>query len=116
MLCLCFFFFKQKTAYEMRISAGVQTCALPISGGHAVRFSEGMAAATGITIMSLLLGAAAAAAGAPDAAMAIMAGGQQAAMGKFLAFSRTQESSAAQAGASFRSEERRGGKECVSPC
>src|SRR3546814_2382544 len=25
-----FFFFKQKTAYEMRISAGVQTCALPI--------------------------------------------------------------------------------------
>src|SRR3546814_9784406 len=33
-----------------------------ITGGHAVRFSEGMAAATGITIMSLLLGAAAAAA------------------------------------------------------
>src|SRR3546814_4714050 len=28
---LCFFFFKQKTAYEMRISDGVQTCALPIS-------------------------------------------------------------------------------------
>src|SRR3546814_3256744 len=25
-----FFCFKQKTAYEMRISAGVQTCALPI--------------------------------------------------------------------------------------
>src|SRR3546814_19590119 len=25
------FFFKQKTAYEMRISDGVQTCALPIS-------------------------------------------------------------------------------------
>src|SRR3546814_3848881 len=24
------FFFKQKTAYEMRISDGVQTCALPI--------------------------------------------------------------------------------------
>src|SRR3546814_9976239 len=31
-LIVCFFFFKQKTAYEMRISAGVQTCALPISG------------------------------------------------------------------------------------
>src|SRR3546814_13366753 len=71
-----------------------------------------MAAATGITIMSLLLGAAAAAC-APDAAMAIMAGGQQAAMGKFLAFSRTQDSSADQAGAS-RSEERRVGKEGVS--
>src|SRR3546814_6637867 len=26
-----FFLFKQKTAYEMRISDGVQTCALPIS-------------------------------------------------------------------------------------
>src|SRR3546814_9023416 len=26
------FFFKQKTAYEMRISDGVQTCALPICG------------------------------------------------------------------------------------
>src|SRR3546814_18718064 len=25
------FFFKQKTAYEMRISDGVQTCALPIT-------------------------------------------------------------------------------------
>src|SRR3546814_2740305 len=28
---LVFFFFKQKTAYEIRISTGVQTCALPIS-------------------------------------------------------------------------------------
>lgn len=72
-----------------------------ITGGHAVRFSEGVAQATGITIMSLLLGAVAVAAGSPDAGMAIMAGGQQAAMGKFLAFSRTQESSADQAGASF---------------
>src|SRR3546814_12174631 len=27
---MCFFFFKQKTAYEVRISAGVHTCALPI--------------------------------------------------------------------------------------
>src|SRR3546814_10204059 len=31
LMCVCvFFFFKQKTAYEMRISDGVQTCALPI--------------------------------------------------------------------------------------
>src|SRR3546814_7823519 len=28
-----FFFFKQKTAYDMRISDGVQTCALPILDG-----------------------------------------------------------------------------------
>lgn len=72
-----------------------------ITGGHAVRFSEGVSQATGITLMSLLLGAAAVAAGAPDAGMAILAGGQQAALGKFLAFSRTQESSADQAGATF---------------
>src|SRR3546814_6445797 len=30
---MCVFFFKQKTAYEMRISDWVQTCALPISPG-----------------------------------------------------------------------------------
>ena len=72
-----------------------------ITGGHAVRFSEGVNQATGITIMSMLLGAAVMAVGAPDAGMAILAGGQQAAMGKFLAFSRTQESSADQAGATF---------------
>src|SRR3546814_551465 len=36
-----FFYFKQKTAYDVRISAGVQTCALPIcaaaAGGHSPR-------------------------------------------------------------------------------
>src|SRR3546814_19518293 len=31
MSCGSFLFFKQKTAYDMRISDGVQTCALPIS-------------------------------------------------------------------------------------
>src|SRR3546814_3284107 len=31
---MLFFFFKQKTAYEMRISDGVQTCALPICRGR----------------------------------------------------------------------------------
>ncbi len=72
-----------------------------IAGGHIVRFGEGVQAATGITIVSLLLGAAAMAAGAGEAGMAILSGGQQAAMGKFLAFTRTQESSADQAGARF---------------
>jgi predicted Zn-dependent protease len=72
-----------------------------ITGGHIIRFDEGMKAATGITILSLLLGVAAAAAGGADAAMGILAAGQQAAMGKFLAFTRVQESSADSAGASF---------------
>ena len=72
-----------------------------ITGGHAVRFDEGVKPATGITILSLLLGVAAAAAGAPDAAMGIIGAGQQAALGKFLAFSRAQESSADAAGAQY---------------
>ncbi len=72
-----------------------------ITGGHVIRFGEGMKAVTGITLLSLLLGVAAMAAGGGDAGMGIIAAGQQAAMGKFLAFSRTQESSADAAGVSF---------------
>ena len=36
-ISLIFFFFKQKTAYEIIASAGVQTCALPISRDIACR-------------------------------------------------------------------------------
>ncbi|ODU22103.1 MAG: peptidase M48 [Sphingomonas sp. SCN 67-18] len=72
-----------------------------IQGGHIVRFSEGMKTATGITLLSLLIGAAAIAAGAGEAGMGILSAGQQAAMGKFLAFTRTQESSADEAGARY---------------
>jgi predicted Zn-dependent protease len=72
-----------------------------IAGGHVIRSSEGMKAATGITILSLLIGVAAMAAGAGEAGAGIMAAGQQAALGKFLAFNRTQESSADLAGASY---------------
>lgn len=72
-----------------------------ITGGHVVRFGEGAKAATGITLLSLLLGVAAMAAGGADAGMGIISAGQQAAMGKFLAFTRTQESSADAAGVSF---------------
>ncbi|RHW17967.1 peptidase M48 [Sphingomonas gilva] len=72
-----------------------------IEGGHVIRFSEGMATATGITLVSLLLGVAAIAAGAGDAGAGILAAGQQAAMGKFLAFNRAQENSADAAGARY---------------
>jgi len=72
-----------------------------ITGGHIIRFDEGVKTATGITILSLVLGAAAIAAGAGDAGMGILAAGQQAAMGKFLAFSRVQERSADSAGARY---------------
>jgi predicted Zn-dependent protease len=72
-----------------------------ITGGHIIRSSEGIAQATRISLLSLLLGVAAIAAGAGEVGAGIMAAGQQAAMGQFLAFTRTQESSADQAGASF---------------
>jgi predicted Zn-dependent protease len=72
-----------------------------VVGGHVIRGSEGVKAATGISILSLVLGAAALAAGAGDAGMGIMMAGQQAALGKYLAFSRTQESSADAAGQKY---------------
>ncbi len=72
-----------------------------ITGGHVLRMQEGVRVATGIMLLSLVLGAAAMAAGAGEAGAGILAAGQQAAMGKFLAFTRVQESSADQAGASF---------------
>jgi predicted Zn-dependent protease len=81
-----------------------------IEGGHIIRSSEGMKAATGITLLSLLVGAAAIAAGGGEAGMGIMAAGQQAAMGKYLAFSRTQESSADLAGARYLSKAHLSGK------
>ncbi|MEO0441579.1 MAG: M48 family metalloprotease [Pseudomonadota bacterium] len=72
-----------------------------ITGGHIIRFNEGIETATGITILSLILGAAAIAAGAGDAGAGILAAGQQAALGKFLAFSRVQERAADAAGARY---------------
>ena len=72
-----------------------------VTGGHMIRLHEGIEQAGHISILSLLLGAAAMAAGAGEAGMGIMAMGQQAAIGRFLAFSRVQENSADQAGASY---------------
>ncbi len=71
-----------------------------VAGGHAIS-TGGVKAATGISILSLLLGVAAIAAGAGDVGAGILAAGQQAALGKYLAFSRTQESSADLAGQRF---------------
>ena len=74
-----------------------------ITGGHAIG-NGGAKAAQGISILSLLLAAAAAVAGAGEAAMGVMMAGQQAALGKYLAFSRAQESSADAAGAQYLSK------------
>ncbi|MBO9498284.1 MAG: M48 family metalloprotease [Novosphingobium sp.] len=75
-----------------------------IVGGHVPLSSEGLEAPTGITIVSLLLGVAAMAAGAGEAGMGILAAGQQAALGKYLAFSRAQEATADAAGVQFLSK------------
>jgi len=65
-----------------------------IEAGDAVRGSMMAGTATRVTLLSLLLGAAAIAAGAPQAGMAAMMAGQSAAEGKYLAFSRQIEGSA----------------------
>jgi predicted Zn-dependent protease len=75
-----------------------------IVGGHAIGIDQGFNRAGKITILSLLVGVAAALAGSADAAMGAISMGQQAAYGSLLAFSRAQESSADAAGASFLSK------------
>jgi predicted Zn-dependent protease len=72
-----------------------------IAGGHVVNRSQGGQRATGIMLLSLLLGAAAIAAGSGEAGMGILAAGQQAALGSFLAFTRAQEATADAAGARY---------------
>ncbi|MGY4398663.1 putative Zn-dependent protease [Sphingomonas sp. UYAg733] len=72
-----------------------------IADGHVVLQSAGARPAMGISILSMVLGLAAIAAGAGEAGMGIMQAGQQAAMGKFLSFTRVQESTADAAGARY---------------
>ena len=75
-----------------------------ISGGHVIGIYDGYSKATKISLLSLLIGVAAAVAGAGDAAMGVMAMGQQAALGSFLTFTRGQEATADAAGAQYLSK------------
>ena len=72
-----------------------------VAGGHAIRIGEGAKEATGISLATMVLGAIAIAAGAPEAGMGLMAMGQQAALGRFLSFTRAQETSADLAGVKY---------------
>ena len=65
-----------------------------VIAGDAIRSESGAKQATGISILSLVLGAIAIAAGAGDAGVGIMQAGQRAALGELLAFTRVQESTA----------------------
>ncbi len=71
-----------------------------IAGGHVVH-QAGAQRAGNIALLTLLLGAVAAAAGAGEAGMGVIAAGQQAALGSFLSYSRTQEATADAAGARY---------------
>ena len=75
-----------------------------VLAGDSIRSGQGIKQATGITILSLVLGAAALAAGAGDAGMGIMMAGQRAAEGEFMAFTRGQEATADASGAIFLSK------------
>lgn len=65
-----------------------------IADGHVALRDAAMRPALGITLLSLVLGVAAIAAGSGEAGAGIMSAGQQAALGKFLAFNRVQEATA----------------------
>lgn len=73
-----------------------------------------MRAASVPLILSMVLGVAAIAAGAGDAGSAILMGGQQIAQRTFLAFSRTQESAADQAGIRYLAATKQSGRGMVS--
>jgi predicted Zn-dependent protease len=65
-----------------------------VAAGDAIRAGQGEKAALGIQLATMILGAIAIAAGAGDAGMGVMMAGQRAALGKLLAFTRSQEATA----------------------
>lgn len=68
-----------------------------IAGGHVVMVASDLAGPTAITLLAALLGlAAGVASGNPEVGMALLMGGQRAAIGEYLSFSRGQESRADQ--------------------
>ncbi len=85
-----------------------------IADGHVVLADRGTKPAMGMYLLSMVLGLAAMAAGSPEAGSGIMAAGQQAAMGKYLAFSRVQESTADATAAKFLRESNISGRGMLS--
>ncbi|MEM9706469.1 MAG: M48 family metalloprotease [Pseudomonadota bacterium] len=72
-----------------------------IAGGHTARSDEAMAAATRPLLLSLVLAAGAAAAGAPQASIGLLGLGQNIGLANALEFSRGQEASADQAAITY---------------
>ena len=70
-----------------------------VIAGDAIRSEQGEKQALGISILSLVLGAVALAAGGGEAGIGIMQAGERAALGEFMAFTRGQEATADATGA-----------------
>ena len=85
-----------------------------ISGSHLARYEEGLKGATAYSVLGVLLGAAAIAAGSGDAGMAVMMGSQEAARRSVLSYSRIQESAADQAAITFLDKAQQSSKGLVS--
>ena len=85
-----------------------------IADGHVVLADAGIKPAMGIQLLSMVLGLAAIAAGGGEAGAGILAAGQQAAMGKYLSFSRVQEASADAAALRYLNESGITGKGLIS--
>ncbi len=84
-----------------------------MAGGHLARGSDAMAKATIPMLISMAVGVAAMIAGAGEAGMAIMEGGQQIAQAQFNQFSRAQEATADQMGQKFLRETHQSGEGMV---
>ena len=84
-----------------------------ITGGHLARTQDAIRSASNVAIVSMLAGLAAIAAGGGDAGAAILLSSPNFAARNFLAYSRTQESSADQAGLSFLEKSGQSGKGLV---
>ena len=85
-----------------------------IAGGHIIGIYDAYGKAAKISLLTTLLGIAAAVAGAGEAAMGAMALGQQVALGTFLTFNRQQEASADAAGVQYLSTAGISGKGSIS--
>jgi len=72
-----------------------------VTAGDSIRSGEGEHQALGVYLATMVLGAIAAAAGSPDAAIGLAQMGQRAAIGKILAFTRGQEATADASAAKF---------------
>ena len=72
-----------------------------VADGHVISGDAAMKPALGVSILSMVLGLAAIAAGSGEAGTGIMAAGQQVATANYLSYSRTTEASADAAGARF---------------